>query len=55
MKSRDWNVENVGGMKFGKREYPEKTPKISDIAHHCFPPGNTESRTRNPSRDRQAV
>ena len=37
-------MKNVGGMKQGKRQNPKKTPKNSEIAHHNYPPDDSETR-----------
>ena len=52
----DWKVENVGGMKLGKRENPEKTSKFPTLSTTiALPLGDTETRTLDPSRDRREV
>ena len=48
------NVENVGGMKMGKRENPEKTLRVPNLVTAIVPPDNTETRTKDPCLDRRS-
>ena len=48
-------TENVDGMKLGEWENPERNPKNPDIARRNYPPGDTETRIRGPTRERRAV
>ena len=45
----DSEVENVGCMKLGKLENPEKTHKKVISHHNNCPPGDTWTRTQDPS------
>ncbi|PSN43314.1 hypothetical protein C0J52_17722 [Blattella germanica] len=40
-----FEVESVGGMKFRKRENPEKNPKNPGVAHLQYPSGVVRIRT----------
>ena len=48
-------MENVDGKKLGKLENPEKKSINSDTSHANYPPGDSDTRTRDPSRDGRPI